>query len=348
MISSAVVIPEEPQHINGSSDQPTSLKRRQSSASLSPESHKRPRLEAHIAHDIANSPPPLSRTDSSPTTRNGADVVSPPPQADAGRRKSSQTVEQDKSRNRRLFGALLGTLGGSLRPIKSAAASTTAARHSKREEIENRQRERLKRENEEVAELARKKKEDLDRVRRSEQLRWDKEGMNIRHRNLRATARFLHTNVEPRLYYKPWEMREKEEDTVKRQIEEAEDTIRRELDESEAKRSREQPAAPAESGSPATGRDQDTEMSSGQPRETDHAQEGQGDDGPDSQMGSGRDDQQPADDQSPSGTTKDGQTSVPETEPKQESGDIAPRPVSKDDDHGGEELERGQEDDVIY
>ncbi|KAK4941159.1 hypothetical protein LTR10_018832 [Elasticomyces elasticus] len=348
MISSAVVIPEEPQFSNGSSDQSASLKRRQSSASLSPESHKRPRLDAHVAHDVANSPPPSSRTDRSPATRNGAEAMSPPREPEASRRKSSQPVEQDKSRNRRLFGALLGTLGGSSRPMKSATASTSAARNSRRDEIENRQRERLKRENEEVAELARTKKEELDRVRRSEQLRWDEEGMKIRHRNLRATARFLRTNVEPRLYYKPWEMREKEEDTIKRQIEEAEDIIRRETDESEAKRSRGQPDVPTESGSPATRRDQDTEMSNGQSHQTDHAQEDQGDNDPDSQMVSGRHEQQPGENPHTSNTTEDVQISVPGTEPKQESEDIAPRPVSKDDDHGGEELERGQEDDVIY
>ncbi|KAI1611500.1 pinin/SDK/memA/ protein conserved region-domain-containing protein [Exophiala viscosa] len=344
MISSAVVIPDEPQLLNGSSDQPTSLKRRQSSASLSPETNKRPRLDAHGADNVANSPPPSSRTAGSPTTRNGAEATSSPRQPEAGRRKSSQTVEQDKSRNRRLFGALLGTLSQPSRPSKSATGSTVPARNSRREEIENRQRDRLKQENEEVAELARSKKEELDRVRRSEQLRWDEQGMRIRHGNQRANARFLRTNVEPRLYYKPWELREKEEDTIKRQIEEAEDTIRRELDEFEAKRARGQPEASGESRSPQTRRDQDTEMNDDQSLRTDHAQEGQDDSGLDSQTVSKRDEQQPTD----GADQPEPSQEVRMTEPKQEAEDTTLRPVSKDDDHGGEELELGQEDDVIY
>jgi len=341
MISSAVVIPDEPQHLNGSSDQPTSLKRRQSSASISSESNKRPRLDAHVANIVANSPPPSSRTDGSPATRNGAEAMSPPRQPEAGRRKSSQTVEQDKSRNRRLFGAVLGTLSQSSRPSKPAGASATSARNSRRDEIENRQRERLKRENEEVAELARRKKGELDLVRRSEQMRWDEEGMKMRHRNLRASSRFLRTSVEPRLvsrrhsshqktrlnlakqYYKPWELREKEEDTIKRQVEEAEDTIREELNKSEAKRANGLPEDSEESRSQRARRYQDTDMNDEQSRQKDNVQEGQDDGALDNQTVSKGNEQHPTAEADQSEPAQDGQT----TELTQEAEDTAPRPV---------------------
>lgn len=196
MISSAVVIPDEPQPQPQpeSPTQPRSLKRRQSS--ISSETSKRPRLDAPSSNDRAGSP-----TTQSPTTsRDGASAMSPPRQTDAGRRKSSLNVEQDKSRNRRLFGSLLGTLSQSSRPSKSAAGTNAAsARNSRREEIENRQRERLKRENQELADTARRKKEEVDRVRRIEQRIWDEEGMRVRHRNLRATARSLKTKTNPPL-----------------------------------------------------------------------------------------------------------------------------------------------------
>lgn len=91
-------------------------------------------------------------------------------------------------------------------------------------------------------------------------------------------------------------------------------------------------------------------MNDDQSPQTDHMQEGQADGGNDSNAVSRRDKPQPSDEQVPSRPTEDGQTQVAGTEAKEDAEDTAPRPVSKDrdDDHGGEELEQGQEDDVIY
>ncbi|KAK5196288.1 hypothetical protein LTR92_003832 [Exophiala xenobiotica] len=340
MISSAVAIPDEPQSQAESPDQTTSRKRRQSS--VSSESSKRPRLDAPASNGAANLRSSASRTHSPPTTRNGADAMSPPGQPDSGRRKSSLNVEQDKSRNRRLFGSLLGTLSQSARPSKSTAGSNAAAsgRNSRREEIENRQRERLKKENEELADSARRKKEELDRVRRGEQRRWEDEGMNLRHRNLRATARFLKTKAEPPLYYKPWEVREQDEEIIKRQVDEAEETIRREVAESEVKR---RPAPK----SPESGRhDRDTDVEDDRTRQTDYGVNGTSkEERPPVSSGN---EPEPSEREDESKTVQTGVSSDVETVPEQKVKDETQRPVSKDDDHGGEELELGQEDDVIY
>ena len=47
-------------------------------------------------------------------------------------------------------------------------------------------------------------------------------------------------------------------------------------------------------------------------------------------------------------TVQTGVSSDAERVPERKAKDETQRPASKDDDHGGEELELGQEDDVIY
>jgi hypothetical protein len=142
-------------------------------------------------------------------------------------RNTSNTEE--KKRGQRLFGGLLSTLSQ-----KSPLATNKPALHKKRDEIEQRQRDRLKRDDEERSEERRLKREELDRVRRTEQKRWERESLGMKHASMRARAGFLVTKAEPRLLWRPWELRVEEEDMIEKQREKVEDDIRVELERLEA------------------------------------------------------------------------------------------------------------------
>ena len=146
MIASAVVVPE-PENLPN--HQSPSLKRRQSS--LDSESSKRPRLDTRTSQQFSD--------DRSPT------LASSPP-----RRKPSvigSGAAEERKRGQRLFGALLGTL------------SQTSAKpaHRRRDEIEKRQQDKLRQKDEELADEKRRKREQLDAVRRKEQKIWDQQGV---------------------------------------------------------------------------------------------------------------------------------------------------------------------------
>ncbi|KEF60270.1 uncharacterized protein A1O9_05120 [Exophiala aquamarina CBS 119918] len=364
MISSAVVIPDEPEP----SLPTTSLKRRQSERSKSPDSSKRPRLDSHSwtissNHNGARSPssPRAARNASSPTSTTsavavGGQAMSPP------RRRATANNSDEKSRNRRLFGALLGNLAqpaASSRTKSSPAITATAAR--RREDIESRQRQRLQRENEEISEHARRKREELNRTRKVEQRRWDEEAIRTRHTNMSAMAEFLRTDTEPMLYYKPWEMRAQEEETVRRQKDEVEETINREWEAWERKKrqQQQQEKTAVVAGTPGDRqRDDGAVVQSGSTNGTMESRRGLrsedvpmngGVDGPANALPQAQN-RAP----SPASTREDAKDSShsparSRTEAKGAGGPGSDRPQSsKDDDHGGEELELGQEDDVIY
>ncbi|KAI9877117.1 MAG: hypothetical protein M1830_004722 [Pleopsidium flavum] len=185
-------------------------KRRQSSRSES--GNKRPRLSTEASHDGKNGDAPVAAT----------------PDRRHSQRKSGQVEE--RKRGQRLFGALIGTL--------SQSSSSTAQR--RRADIEKKQQAKLKLQAEEYDEKKRKRFEELMVVRRREQKKFDKQSMQIRHSNLLAMARFLHTETEPPLYYKPWELLPEANAKIKSQIEEAEAIVDREAAEFAEQQQREQ------------------------------------------------------------------------------------------------------------
>lgn len=301
MISSAVIIPEPEPEQNIS---PPSLKRRQYSDS--PDSNKRPRLDTQNGEY---------------GSRGGQQgPVSP-----SGKRRSvlGTGAAEEKKRGQRLFGALLGTL--------SQTSSKPA--HRKRDEIEQRQRERARKDTEEREEALRRKREELEKVRRVEQKAWDKESMRIRHRNMRAVAGFLQTKAEPRLYYKPWELREEEDEQIRRQIRDVEDKIKIELGETNA---REDPVRSKDRDTRSVSLTRDVSRHDTMDhQDKDLLDDDKVDSGPNNEGDAENEDAMKIDDAKENGDHLMHKRTSDEDR-------------QKDDDHAGEELVEGQEDDVIY
>ncbi|KAF9892434.1 hypothetical protein FE257_001542 [Aspergillus nanangensis] len=149
-----------------------------------------------------------------------------PSSPDIARNSTRQPRGRDDERKRgqRLFGGLLGTL----------SQSSSSAAQKRRADIERRQQDKLKLQDEEYGELKKKRREDRLAVRMKEQRIYAEESMRTRHSNLLAMAHFLKTRSEPILYYKPWQLRSDDEATIQEQIKDVEATIAREAAEFEA------------------------------------------------------------------------------------------------------------------
>ena len=196
MISSAVVVPDD----TPLPPSPTSSKRRPSE-SASSSSSKRPRL-SDSSFSVAHS--------NHTSNHNNPDNFSISPTS--SRRKPSalagKGLVEEKKRGQRLFGALLGTL--------SQSSATGAQR--RRAEVDKRHAVRDAKRGEEVVEEEKRRREALTRKRAREQVVWDERcvsdvlghvtdrrayvdvrQMRLRHQNMRAEARFLRTEADPRL-----------------------------------------------------------------------------------------------------------------------------------------------------
>lgn len=323
MISSAVVIPEQ-EHVhgtNGTSASPT-LKRKLSHSS--PNDRKRPKVDTNsdiLNYDDATKSASPEDVKLKSTTQN-----SPP------RRRPAPAVEE-KKRNQRLFGSLLGTLS------QSNTKSNPA--HKKRDEIEARQRERLKREHEEQESARKRKKEDLAKKRRKEQRHWEEQSQRLKHANMRAMAGFLRTKTEPVLYYLPWELRHEEEILIERQKDEADRLIQEELGDIHHET---RPVVP----------DENEDSSLEVPNENQHPENGTETPIPvengHAEAKTSDNSNQRSETETPDPQIEDMNHTEPEVSHENISTDenLRLNNDSKDDDHNGEELVEGQEDDVIY
>lgn len=136
--------------------------------------------------------------------------------------RKAPSVQEEKKRNKRLFGGLISTLS------QSSASNPTQKR---RLEIERRQQDRMQQQREED-EQARKERGDK---RRAERIRdgigWEEEVMRNRHKRMLACARFLKTKARPAVYYLPSKRSVDQDDTIEDQIRRTTQSIQREDDE---------------------------------------------------------------------------------------------------------------------
>lgn len=313
MMSSAVAIPDAPLILPSSTDDqstaPSSptLKRRLSS-SASPEAPKRPRLDTDHTNGSQQSPP-------SSTT------AASPPQ----RKPSLVTPVEEKKRNQRLFGGLLSTL---------SQTSSTKPQHRRRDEVEARQRERLRKDTEEREAETRRRKSEIDERRREEQKRWDGEGRELRWRRTRMMAECLVTESLPPLYWKPWELRDEEKQKIQLQRDEAEETIKREKEKLGFGSPTRAVAETPEIGGKAHflhEEDQTSKINGNNSLAQDEHLEAHNED-------AGRNH---TDEKATNGLERSSEK-VPEAV------NLDAEPKGKEDDHAGEELVEGNEDDVIY
>jgi hypothetical protein len=297
MISSAVVIPDQPP-VEETPNSP-SLKRRQSSLSLDNADAKRPRIDSADSRS-----PPLPPNSGSPPRR----------------KPSLQTKTEERKRNQRLFNGLLSTL----------SQSTAKPSSKKRDEIEKRQIERIRRDQEEREEERRARKRELEVQREGELKRWEEESRKVKWRNMRAMSGFLRTETEPRLYWRPWEMREEDKERVRRQREEVEEEIRKEEELSKGSNDKEEVGVKMESDD----RPQDSEATANGKADASEIKK-----------------EPPLDDQDDRNGDNDAVEGVSNEKAASEIKDEQKSPTEekpKEDEHGGEELVKGQEDDLIY
>ncbi|KAG9240639.1 pinin/SDK/memA/ protein conserved region-domain-containing protein [Calycina marina] len=202
-ISSAVIIPP---------DQSPPPKRRQSSSSEAPSKRTK------VSNDDGDSPstaraspaPEVSRH-SSLSAQSGKDLDNIP-----SRRKNS--IQEEKKRGQRLFGGLLSTL----------SQSTPTGQQKRRQDIEKRQAEKAKQQKLDDEVHKAEKLAHLKIIREAEQIKFNEESMRIRHTSLLATANFLATKTEPKLFYKPWELLPAQKECLSTQAGDAKVQIERE------------------------------------------------------------------------------------------------------------------------
>ncbi|KAL2819244.1 pinin/SDK/memA/ protein conserved region-domain-containing protein [Aspergillus granulosus] len=223
-LPSAVIVPEQ-ENLERSPE--AGLKRRQSLTTGLDSDTKRRRLS--------------SQTEAQDREPNAAQTQASPKRDEQDLERKRNRRDEERKRGQRLFGSLLGTL----------SQSSNSAAQRRRADIERKQQDKLKLQDEEYGELKKKKREERLAIRRKEQKLYEKELMDTRHSNLLATAHFLKTKTEPVLFYKPWQLRSEDEAIIRDQVREAEETIAREVEEYEARNAQAE-AEPENGPSPLT------------------------------------------------------------------------------------------------
>ena len=313
MMSSAVAIPEQPQPQPLSMDEQSTLPssptlKHRLSSSPSPEALKRPRLDTTHTNGSQLSPP-------------SSTIAPSPPQ----RKFSLVTPVEEKKRNQRLFGGLLSTL---------SQTTSTKPQHRRRDEIEARQRERLRKDTEERDAERMRRKAETDERRRYEQKRWDEEGLELKWKSLRIMAGCLMTESQPPLYWQPWELKDDEKLKIEKQQHEAERAITEEKQKLGLTPPIQSVLRVAEEGRIAQAQEDQDEPS----EVNGHSSPAQAEQLVVSQ-----------EDATMKHTDNEATNGLDDfSKPTTEATDVDAEPKVKEDDHAGEELVEGNEDDVIY
>jgi len=210
-IASAVILPDPEPEVEAPQSQ-RAVKRRQSSTS-DPAS-KRPRLSNEGSADSS------SIFQTSPRASDPAPEPARETVENLNTERRNSRVQEERKRGQRLFGGLLNTL----------SQSTSSGPQKRRLEIEKRQQEKAKQQKVEDEERRAEKLTKLKAIRKVEQVKVDEQSMRMRHSNMLATAHFLCTKIEPKLYYKPWELLPGDEDRIKTQIADVEAIIEWEVE----------------------------------------------------------------------------------------------------------------------
>ncbi|KAG6082466.1 hypothetical protein E4U16_006036 [Claviceps sp. LM84 group G4] len=181
-------------------------------------STKRLRQDARETSPLASEQP--SRQDSPPQRRRSS--------YDTSRQGRESAMQEEKKRGKRLFGGLLSTL----------SQTSTTSQNKRRQEIEQRQQERLQKQREQDDQKRAEKLSKIREARLVEQVDFQEQVMRHRHRKLLALADFLKTKTEPAIYYLPWKRTADQEDIIDDQIRAAKSTTAKEEEEFKALKER--------------------------------------------------------------------------------------------------------------
>ncbi|KAK5629637.1 hypothetical protein RRF57_005352 [Xylaria bambusicola] len=181
------------------------------------------------AHQKRKASSPIATKDTSPSSPKRTRLESnrtderhePRPRStkEAGLDRREMARQEEKKRGRRLLGGLMNTL----------SQASAGPQHRKRQDIERRQQAKSTQQRAEEDRLRMQKLSKLEAARKVEQLKFDEQVMKTRHADMLAKARYLQTKAAPRIFYLPWELTRRQEETIRDQIYEAEKIIDKEI-----------------------------------------------------------------------------------------------------------------------